>query len=193
MTPEEPTENTQETVSFDHELLQVVSEQDELVDYRSKAECHDGEGILHRAFSIFIFNENNELLLQQRSSDKRLWPLYWSNTVCSHPRKGENLQQAAVRRLQEEFGFTADLRFLYKFQYHAQFGDHGSENEICSVYFGRFSGAPQPNDNEIAEWRFLSIGELENEMQNRPERFTPWFKMEWNRIRKDHLEVIEGI
>ncbi len=182
-----------ETVSFDDEQLQLVSEDDELIGYRPKDECHNGDGILHRAFSIFIFSDEGELLLQRRSGDKRLWPMYWSNTVCSHPRKGEDMAEALQRRLREEFGFSTELTFLFKFQYHARFEDKGSEREICSVYAGRYSGAPHPNPNEIAEWRAISPAELETEMTEHPDRFTPWFKMEWDQIRKDFMDTINQL
>lgn len=192
MNPEHKTE-TGEIVSFDDEQLQLVSENDEVIGYRSKEECHDGEGILHRAFSIFIFNVDGELLLQRRSGDKRLWPMYWSNTVCSHPRKGEEMEEAIQRRLREEFGFSTELTFLYKFQYHARFGKEGSEREICSVYAGRYDGNPEPNEHEIAEWRTISPQQLEQEMDEYPDRFTPWFQMEWRRIRDEYMDLIEDL
>ena len=91
-------------VSFDNEKLILVDKYDNVLGYKSKAECHEGEGILHRAFSIFIFNDKNQLLLQKRSAKKLLWPLYWSNSCCSHPRKGENYETATHRRLKEELG-----------------------------------------------------------------------------------------
>ncbi len=181
------------TVSFDSEELILVDEQDRVVGYRDKASCHQGQGILHRAFSIFIFNDKGELLLQQRSGQKPLWPLFWSNSCCSHPRKGETTEEATLRRLQEELGFTTPLIFLYKFIYHAPFGDRGAERELCYVYVGKYTGPVRVNPNEIARWKFVAAWELDREMQEHPEQFTPWFRMEWERIRRDYWKVVQSL
>lgn len=180
-------------VSYDDEKLIVVDEADNIVGYKSKAECHVGNGILHRAFSIFIFNERNQLLIQQRSDSKQLWPLFWSNSCCSHPRKGESIEEAAERRLNEELGFETPLKFLYKFQYTARYGDIGSENEMCSVLIGKSNNTISPNPHEIAEWKFVDIDELDDDMKQNPERYTPWFKMEWERIKKEYLREIREL
>ena len=169
-------------MSSDSEELILVDEHDNELGFLSKQQCHDGDGKLHRAFSLFVFNEMGEVLLQKRSADKRLWPLFWSNSCCSHPRKGESMEVATRRRLQEELDIQTDLEFVYKFSYRAQFGEHGSENELCSVYLGRTDQTYSANANEIAEARFLSIDVLSNELQTNPEEFTPWFKMEWERL-----------
>lgn len=169
-------------VSSDSEELILVDEHDNELGFLSKQQCHDGDGILHRAFSLFVFNVMGELLLQKRSADKRLWPLFWSNSCCSHPRKGESMEVATRRRLQEELDVQADLEFVYKFSYRAQFGEHGSENELCSVFLGRTDQTYSANANEIAEARFVSIDALSNELQTNAEEFTPWFKMEWERL-----------
>lgn len=173
-------------VSSESEQLILVNEDDEEVGYKSKALCHDGDGILHRAFSLFIFNEDGELLLQQRSRKKRLWPLYWSNSCCSHPRRGETMQEAVNRRLEQELGMKSHLKFLYKFQYHAQYGQAGSERELCWVYVGKSSDPVSVNGNEVAAWRFVEPTQLNQEMIQRPETFTPWFKMEWERITNEY-------
>jgi len=180
-------------VSFDDEKLILVDEKDNVLGYESKDVCHNGDGILHRAFSIFIFNSQGELLLQQRSQEKRLWGLYWSNTCCSHPRKGETYEQATMRRLQEELGLKAPLKFLFKFQYQARFNNKGSENELCSVYVGKCDEPPSVNPNEIAAVRYIPPEDLEKEMQLYPDKFTPWFKMEWERIRKEFWPEVEKI
>lgn len=180
-------------VSFDDEPLILVDKDDRIVGYKDKAACHRGSGILHRAFSIFIFNEKGQVLMQKRSSQKPLWPLYWSNSCCSHPRKGESYEVATRRRLEEELGFTTDLKFLYKFQYQARFNDDGSENELCAVYIGKYDGPVKTNPNEIAEWRFMDVGELDRQLTENPENFTPWFKMEWERLRKDFREEVQKL
>ena len=130
-------------VSFDDEPLVLVDEQDREIGFMDKASAHLGRGTLHRAFSLFIFNAGGELLLQQRAAGKRLWPGFWSNTCCSHPRRGETLDSAIHRRLDEELGLKTALRFLFKFQYQAQFDADGAEHELCSVYAGRSGDQPR--------------------------------------------------
>ena len=180
-------------VSFDSEQLILVDEADREIGFKSKAECHVGRGTLHRAFSLVIFNSAGELLLQQRSAGKRLWPLYWSNTCCSHPRRGETMEVAIRRRLHEELRLVAPLKFLFKFHYQAQFEVDGAEHELCWVYAGRSDTQAQVNPNEIAAVRYLSVPQLEAEMAEHPEHFTPWFHLEWARIRELHLEELQGL
>ena len=182
-----------EIVSFDDEMLVVVDENDKIIDYKSKIECHQGNGILHRAFSIFIFNSIGQIIMQKRSEQKLLWPLYWSNSCCSHPRKGESLDTAIHRRLEEELGFDTNLNYLYTFQYQAKFKDVGSENELCAVYIGMSDEQVRVNKNEIAEWRFIDPEELTKEVDDTPDQFTPWFKMEWTRLTKDYEERIRSL
>ncbi len=179
-----------EIVSYDGEELILVDELDREVGSKLKSECHIGTGVLHRAFSIFIFNSNDELLLQQRAPSKPLWPSYWSNTCCSHPRFGETMEQATSRRLEEELGFSCPLEFLYKFKYHAQYGSIGAEHEYCWVYHGRYDGPVDVNVSEIADWRWIGVDALERELAEHPERFTPWFKLEWAHIRGNFLDAL---
>ena len=120
-------------VSFDDEMLILVNDRDEVTGYADKLACHRDEGILHRAFSIFIFNDKKELLLQQRSEQKHLWPLIWSNSCCSHPRKGEELENATQRRMAEELGITTPLQHLFTFQYHARY-KASAPNAKCARY-----------------------------------------------------------
>jgi len=170
-------------VSSPGEQLILVDEHDNPIGHRDKQGCHAGEGTLHRAFSLFVFNPQGELLLQQRSTEKPLWPLYWSNTCCSHPRQGETMDQAVERRLAEELGMGAELEYLYKFQYHANYQDIGSEHEVCWVYTGTSSDTVRPNPNEIADWRFVATTQLDSELAASPDEFTPWLKMEWAELR----------
>ena len=172
-----------EVVSSEDELLILVDESDRVVGHLSKGACHDGEGVLHRAFSIFAFNRDGELLLQQRGSGKRLWPLFWSNSCCSHPRQDETMEEAVRRRLRQELGLTSDLQFLYKFQYQASYEDVGSENEICWVHIGVTDDQARANLNEIEDYRWITPALLDDEMATTPEIFTPWFQMEWERVR----------
>lgn len=177
-------------VSFDDEKLILVDENDHVLGYENKNICHDGDGILHRAFSIFIFNSANELLLQKRSSQKRLWGGFWSNTCCSHPRKGETFEIATMRRLKEEIGLQADTVYLYKFQYQARFGPQGSENELCYVYIGKTDHPPAVNENEIEDWKYISRDDLNFALENNPNEFTPWFKMEWKQLQENYWDQI---
>lgn len=179
-----------EIVSNAGERLILVDEQDREIGSDTKSACHQGSGVLHRAFSIFVFNSRDELLLQQRSESKPLWPLYWSNTCCSHPRLGESMELAVKRRLEQELGFSCLLSYLYKFRYQAQFGEKGAEHELCSVYVGRYDGPVDANRSEIADWRYIDIKSLNGELETQSDRYTPWFKLEWARIQADFLDAI---
>lgn len=174
--------STGRVVSSDSEELILVDETDNELGFLDKKQCHDGEGILHRAFSLFMFNDHGDLLLQKRSARKRLWPLFWSNSCCSHPRRGESMQIATQRRLQEELGIEATLEFVYKFSYRARYDEAGSENELCSVFLGRSDQEVSANPNEIADIRYVSMNALDQELRRNPGDFTPWFKMEWQRL-----------
>ncbi len=172
--------------SADSELLILVDPTDRELGYLGKSECHDGRGVLHRAFSLLIFNARGELLLQQRGAGKRLWPLYWSNSCCSHPRRAESMETAIHRRLREELGMSCPLKFLFKFQYEAKFDEEGSEQELCSVYIGRCNDAVRSDPREVHAWRWVSPQALQAELEANRERFTPWFKIEWERIMREH-------
>jgi isopentenyl-diphosphate Delta-isomerase len=173
-------------VSSEHETLILVSSDDVAIGTASKADCHDGAGVLHRAFSLFVFNPTGALLLQQRQADKRLWPLFWSNSCCSHPRAGEEMDVAVARRLDQELGLRAELGFVYKFEYIAHFEDVGTEHELCWVYAGTTAREPIVNTSEIAGWRWVTPAALDAELTATPDRFTPWFKLEWQALRERH-------
>jgi len=173
-------------VSSEAEELILVDALDREIGYRSKSACHDHGGVLHRAFSLFVFNRDGEVLLQRRAADKRLWPMYWSNSCCSHPRRGETMDEAIHRRLYQELRVRSELKFLYKFQYHAEYGDDGSESELCWVYAGVSDDRVRANRTEIADWRFASPQTVDRELETHPDRFTPWFKLEWPQVR-DHV------
>ncbi len=178
------------SIAADSESLILVDEADREVGHLDKARCHQGRGVLHRAFSLLIFNPAGELLLQQRAAGKRLWPLYWSNSCCSHPRRSESMETAIHRRLYEELGLRCPLHFLFKFQYQAQFDAAGAEQELCSVFIGRTSDPVRADPNEIVAWRWITPQSLQAELAGGAERFTPWFLMEWERIRRDHGAVL---
>ena len=183
-----------DVVSFDNEALIIVDAQDRILGHGTKAELHQGAGTLHRAFSIFLFNDAGHVLLQQRSADKPLWPEFWSNTCCSHPRRGESYGIATRRRLKEELGVEAPLRFTHRFRYQAQFSAEGAEHELCSVYVGRIDGDPMPNPQEVSDWQWVSPSALDEWLDTNPENLTPWFKLEWAALRSgEHAETLERI
>jgi isopentenyl-diphosphate delta-isomerase len=175
-------------VSSEAEELILVDADDNETGFLSKADCHDGDGVLHRAFSLFLFNDDGELLLQQRSESKRLWPGYWSNSICSHPRRGESMQVATRRRLLDELNIEAELEFVYKFDYQASFSEQGSENELCHVYLGKAPADIRPNESEISAIRFIAPADLDREFAEMPEALTPWFQMEWQALSGDYRE-----
>lgn len=173
------------------ELLILVDEGDREIGHMDRVGCHSGRGLLHRAFSLLIFNGDGELLLQQRAASKQLWPLYWSNSCCSHPRRAESMQAASQRRLREELGLSCPLHFLFKFQYQAQYDSAGAENELCSVFIGRAAGPVTVNPREINAWRWVSPEALEAEMSGHEARnFTPWFTLEWQRVWHEHRAAV---
>jgi isopentenyl-diphosphate delta-isomerase len=177
----------------DVDTLILVDEADRGIGHLSKVRCHEGRGILHRAFSLLIFNGSGELLLQQRAASKRLWPRFWSNSCCSHPRSTETMEAAIQRRLYEELGLRCPLRFLFKFQYQAQFDETGAENELCSVFIGRCTDSVKIDPEEILSWRWVSPQVLDAEMSaGGAGNFTPWFMLEWARIWRDYrAEVLD--
>jgi isopentenyl-diphosphate delta-isomerase len=180
-----------EIVSSDDEELILVDALDNVTGHLSKVACHDGSGLLHRAFSAFVFNADGELLLQQRGKDKRLWPGFWSNSCCSHPRKGESMSFATGRRMLEELGIEVELEFVYKFEYQVSFGEIGAEHELCSVYLGRCMQQVRPNATEIEAIRFVAATELTAEMDANPDEFTPWFRQEWDCLNGEFAATIK--
>lgn len=179
-------------VSFEDEPLILVDRDDRAVGYAKKRACHDGDGLLHRAFSVFLRSGDGRVLLQQRSLEKRLWPGYWSNACCSHPRRGESLELAVERRLREELGTRAEVSFLFDFVYHARFADLGSEHELCHVFIGEAKGELLVNRTEIADIKWLTASELDRELTDNPDAYTPWLKLEWRRIRAEHEGALAG-
>ncbi len=174
--------------------LILVDGKDNPLGFENKEKCHNGEGILHRAFSIFIFNDEKELLIQQRSKFKRLWPLYWSNACCSHPRQNETIEESTKRRLEEELGIFCDLKYLFKFQYQANYGEKGSENELCSVLIGKLKGkVVKPNPEEINDLKWINLGILEKSLKNNPQNYTPWFKLETKELSSKYQKELDNL
>jgi isopentenyl-diphosphate delta-isomerase len=172
--------------------LILVDASDRIVGYLDKERCHDGSGRLHRAFSIFLRDGGGRVVLQQRSAGKRLWAGRWSNSVCSHPRRGETLEAAAQRRLLEELGVAVPLRFLFRFRYQASCAG-GSEHELCSVFWGTLADETlRPDPNEIAGIRRIEPAALTRALRDDPDAFTPWLHLEWQRIREEHAPLLEA-
>ena len=178
-------------ISVDSEPLILVDAADREIGHLDRARCHAGRGVRHRAFSLLIFNRSGELLLQQRAPSKRLWPLYWSNSCCSHPRRAESMEAATRRRLREELGLSCPLHFLFKFEYQAQFDSAGAEHELCWVLAGRATSEVTINPAEISAWCWISPEALHSEMTG-PEggKFTPWFRLEWQRVWGEHRAAV---
>ena len=174
------------------DLLILVDESDKASGFKSKSECHEGNGTLHRAFSVFIFNPLGQLLIQKRSSNKELWDLHWSNSCCSHPQKNQQMEVAVKRRLKEELGIECPVHYLYKFTYHAKYKDLGSEHELCHVYVGLFDGEIKANPEEIDDWKFIKPDDLEERIRNSKKDYTPWMKIEWEMLTASYKREIEN-
>lgn len=179
-------------VSFNDEKLICVDEQDNIVGYKTKSEMHQGDGILHRAFSIFIYLDSGEVLLQKRSQKKQLWPNYWSNSCCSHPRKGESYLKAAHRRMLDELGIDTELKYQFTFKYIAQYRDIGTEKELCTVLTGVIDDPERININinEIEKLDWFSPNEIDEMIFNNPNQFTPWFLLEWASLNNRDSTII---
>jgi isopentenyl-diphosphate delta-isomerase len=176
--------------SGSEDLLILVDEADREIGTLPKTEGHLGAGTLHRAFSVFLFDTEGSVLIQQRAAGKMLWPGYWSNACCSHPRPGEAVEAAARRRVCEELHVECRLSFLYKFRYQARFGNVGAEHELCYVYAGYPSGNLKADPAEIADHRWIAPNDLTRAIADDPDHFSPWMKLEWQRITTDFLDGI---
>ncbi|PWL55776.1 MAG: isopentenyl-diphosphate delta-isomerase [Clostridium cadaveris] len=153
----------------------LVDTNDSEIGKMEKMQAHV-EGSLHRAFSIFIFNSKGELLLQQREKGKYHSGGLWTNTCCSHPRVGEDINEAVHRRLKEEMGFDCDLSEKKTFLYHAKFDNDLIEHELDHIFIGYYNGVPIPNKEEVENWKWISTKDLKKELEAQPDKFTYWFK-----------------
>jgi isopentenyl-diphosphate delta-isomerase len=158
------------------EKVILVNEKDEQIGLMEKIEAHE-KALLHRAFSVFVFNDKNELMIQQRALSKYHSPGLWTNTCCSHQREGESNIEAGKRRLQEEMGFSTDLKDTISFIYKAPFDNGLTEHEFDHILVGYFEGEPNLNPDEVAEWKWMSLEAIEEDMQANPSIYTEWFKI----------------
>ncbi len=164
------------------EYVVIVDKNNKKIGIEEKLNAHK-KGLLHRAFSIFIFNFRGELLLQQRAKTKYHSPGLWSNTVCSHPKPNEEYKQAIHRRLKEEMGFDCRLKKLFCFIYKAELSNGLIEHEYDCVFVGKFDGIPQPNPQEVMNYKWISLKKLKQDIKNNPNRYTVWFKIALNKIK----------
>ena len=154
----------------------LVNENDEQIGLMPKLEAHQ-KAVLHRAFSVFVLNSKNEIMLQQRAQQKYHSPLLWTNTCCSHQRDGETNIQAGSRRLFEEMGFETPLKELFHFIYKAPFDNGLTEHELDHVMIGYYNDQPNINPEEVEDWKWMGIEEVQNDMLIHPEEYTVWFKI----------------
>lgn len=166
------------------EYVTLVDENDNMVGTAEKIDAHKNPR-LHRAFSIFIFNNSGELLIQRRAEGKYHNPGMWANTCCGHPRPGESLEVAAHRRLQEEMDFDTGMVKVFSFIYSSEFENGLTEKEYDHVLVGKWDGIPSFNINEIADYKWISKSDLADDIRKSPEIYTTWFKIAWGTLLKE--------
>ena len=154
----------------------LVNEKDQEIGSMPKLEAHQ-KAVLHRAFSVFIFNSENELMLQQRASNKYHSPNLWTNTCCSHQRSGESNIQAGTRRLYEEMGFTTSLKEITSFIYKAPFDNGLTEHELDHIMVGYYNEDPVINSDEVEDWKWMKIEDVKKDISLNPDLYTAWFKI----------------
>jgi isopentenyl-diphosphate delta-isomerase len=175
-------------INMTEENVILVNHKDEQIGLMPKLEAHE-KAVLHRAFSVFVINSNNEIMLQQRAHQKYHSPLLWTNTCCSHQREGESNIQAGTRRLFEEMGFTTELKELFHFIYKAPFDNGLTEHELDHVMIGYYNDEPDINKDEVESWKWMGIDDVKKDMLQHPEIYTVWFKIifdEFYHFLEDH-------
>lgn len=165
------------------EQVILVNEQDQEIGLMPKIEAHE-KAVLHRAFSVFIFNSRNELMLQQRASHKYHSPDLWTNTCCSHQRHGESNIEAGKRRLFEEMGIVTELEEKTSFIYKAPFDNGLTEHELDHIMVGYYDDAPSLNQEEVKDWKWMSLEDVKNDIIINPSSYTAWFKIIFDKFYK---------
>ena len=158
------------------ERVILVNDKNEELGTMPKLEAHQ-KGVLHRAFSVFIFNDKGELLLQQRAATKYHSPMLWTNTCCSHQRMGETNIKAGKRRLQEEMGFVTELEDVFSFVYKAPFDNGLTEHELDHVLVGMYNDNPKINTEEVENFKWMTLEAVKADMEVQQEAYTEWFKI----------------
>jgi isopentenyl-diphosphate delta-isomerase len=166
---------------MDLQQVILVNEQDEPTGTMEKMEAHK-KGLLHRAFSVFIFNDKGELLLQRRALNKYHSGGLWTNSCCSHPQPGEETVIAAQRRLKEEMGFTTPLEKIFDFVYKAEFNNGLAEYEFDHVFAGKYEGTINFNKEEVMDYCYKSLADVRNSLQEHPDKFTSWFHIAFPKV-----------
>lgn len=172
---------------MEEEFVILVNEQDEQIGLMPKLEAHE-KAILHRAFSVFIFNDEDELMMQQRALSKYHSPGLWTNTCCSHQRDGESSIGAGTRRLKEEMGFTTTLTETTSFIYKAPFDNGLTEHELDHILVGKYNSEPVINEDEVSLWKWMPLETVKEDIKAQPEIYTEWFKIIFDKFYK-HLEL----
>ncbi len=173
---------------MEQEKVILVNEYDQQIGLMPKLEAHE-KALLHRAFSVFVFNDKGELMLQQRAAHKYHSPNLWTNTCCSHQREGETNIAAGKRRLMEEMGFTTNLKEVISFIYKAPFDNGLTEHEYDHVMVGYYNKDPKINLNEVANWKWLALEDVKKDILNRPEQYTAWFKIIFKKF-YNHINLV---
>ena len=158
------------------EFVVLVDQNDQKLGLMEKQQAHIA-GLLHRAFSVFVFNSKGELMIQQRAASKYHSPTLWTNTCCSHPRDNETYEQAAHRRLEEEMGFDCELEYKFNFIYKAHLENDLIEHELDHVFIGTFDDEPKLNPDEVMAYRWVELDDLKKDMEKNPQNYTAWFKI----------------
>jgi len=169
------------------ELVILVDENDQQIGLMPKMEAHE-KAVLHRAFSVFVFNDKNELMLQQRALHKYHSPGLWTNTCCSHQRNGESNLEAGKRRLFEEMGFVTELKETTSFIYKAPFENGLTEHEYDHILVGYYENDPVVNTEEVAEWKWMDLELIKSDIVNNPANYTAWFQIIFEKYYKTLLE-----
>lgn len=168
----------------------MVNKNDMPLGTMEKMEAHE-KGVLHRAFSIFVFNTQHLLLLQKRASEKYHSPDLWTNTVCSHPRSGEDTIEAGHRRLGEEMGMDCELKELFNFVYKASVGNGLKEHEFDHVLVGITDNKPVPNPDEVSDYKYVTIDWVKDDIEANPDQYTVWFKIAFKELLKHQHELLK--
>lgn len=166
------------------EFVILVDENDNEEGLMEKMEAHE-KGLLHRAFSVFVFDNEGKFLLQQRALEKYHSGGLWTNACCSHPRSGETAKQAAERRLQEELGFHVDVEEKFSFIYKSELDKGLTEHELDHVFFASYNGAIQPNPEEVMDYKFVDLEWLDRDVNDHPEKYTEWFKICFDEVKQN--------
>jgi isopentenyl-diphosphate delta-isomerase len=173
------------------EYVILVDENDQQTGLMEKMEAHE-KGLLHRAFSVFVFNDQNQLLIHQRAAEKYHSGGLWTNTCCSHPREQESITDAGQRRLQEEMGFTCAVEPVFSFIYKADLDGGMIEHEFDHVLIGRYNAAPNPNPEEVMDWRYVDLEEIVEDLSRHPEKYTAWFRIVFDKVKGHFLKEVRS-